>query len=196
MPGSTLESRPSLFQVTRELTNNHVIFIGILPISGWIKSKSSNFTNHPLLFTCQVVLDKNDRKENESPIPYYQLPNLLHFPMSCYTFSDVTTVDMDPPKNLQPASWLVFAKNRTLRPIDQVDDFHALQPLDPEIYRRHEAISVKSWWVCWKGLLVYCTGIWKMFEEHIIFLTKSHEIILISTLKMMMFRFQPFFFHG
>ena len=132
VPGSTLESRPSLFQVTSELTNSHVIFIGILPISGWIKSKSSKFTNQPFLFTCQVMLEKNDKKNKMNrPYPttnyhtfYISLCHVIPFRMS-------QPLDMDPPKNLQPASWLGHAKNRTLRPIDQVDDFHALQPLDP-----------------------------------------------------------------
>lgn len=51
--------------------------------------------------------------------------------MSCYTYRMSQPLTCPPKISNQQAGEI--AKNLTLRPIDQADDFHALQPLDPEI---------------------------------------------------------------
>ena len=77
---------------------------------------------------------------------------------------------MDPPKNLQPASWLGHAKNRTLRPIDQVDDFHALQPLDPGWTDAMKRFQWKAdgfvWRACWVVGLLHrnLENVWRKYH--------------------------------
>lgn len=103
-------------------------------------------------------------------------------------------------KNLQPASWWnrQESDSSSHRPSWWLPCTSASGSWDQT--EMVEIIAMKpeatSWRFFLKVLLVCCTGIWKMFEENFIFLTKSHKFVLISTLKMMMFRFQPFFFHG
>lgn len=102
------------------------------------------------------------------------------YPTTNYQTFYISLCHVIPFRMSQPLTWThqlsnqqagEIAKNRTLRPIDQVDDFHALQPLDPEIYKRHDAIFCEElmgffWRGCWVVGLLHrnLENVWRKYH--------------------------------